>query len=127
MSQKTTAICVMDEQGRRLWRGVCATDPGVISARVLEHAGVDVRVGVQIGSITSWLASGLRSAGLDVPVSRRQEKTYPAAAHLPGRPAGGISSRGLHSRCHEGSFSAEVKSERMAITDAGNPGNIGKN
>ena len=28
VSQKTTAICVVDEQGRRLWRGVCATDPG---------------------------------------------------------------------------------------------------
>ena len=35
VSQKTTAICVVDEQGNRLWRGVCATDPGPISARVL--------------------------------------------------------------------------------------------
>lgn len=34
VSQKTTAICVVDEQGRRLWRGVCATDPGPISARI---------------------------------------------------------------------------------------------
>jgi hypothetical protein len=110
-----------------MWPGVCATDPGVISARVLEHAGVDVRVGVETGSMTSRLVYGLRSAGLDVPVSRRQEKTYLATAHLPCRAAGGISSRGLHSRCHEGSFSAEVKSERVAITDAGNPGNIGKN
>ena len=28
VSQKTTAICVVDAQGKRLWRGVCATDPG---------------------------------------------------------------------------------------------------
>jgi transposase len=34
VSQKTTAICVVDEQGRRLWRGACATDPAAISARV---------------------------------------------------------------------------------------------
>lgn len=40
VSQKTTAICIVDEQGRRLWRGVCATDPGAISARMLRHAGV---------------------------------------------------------------------------------------
>jgi len=66
VSQKTTAICVVDEQGRRRWRGVCATDPGAISARVLRHAGVDVKVGVETGSMTPWLVHGLRSTGLDV-------------------------------------------------------------
>ena len=67
VSQKTTAICVVDEQGRRLWRGACVTNPGAISARVLRHAGVvDVKVGVETGSMTPWLVHGLRSAGLDV-------------------------------------------------------------
>ena len=66
VSQKTTAICVVDEQGRWLWRGVCATDPEAISARVLRHAGVDAKVGVETGSMTPWLVHGLRSAGLDV-------------------------------------------------------------
>src|SRR3954468_22721781 len=43
VSQKMTAICVVDEQGRRLWRGACVTDPGAISVRVLRDAGaVDV-------------------------------------------------------------------------------------
>ena len=40
VSQKMTAICVVDEQGRRIWRGACVTDPDAISARVLRHAGV---------------------------------------------------------------------------------------
>ncbi|MGH7096437.1 MAG: IS110 family transposase [Stellaceae bacterium] len=66
VSLKTTAICVVDEQGRRLWRGVCATDPGAISAWVLKHAGADAKVGVETGSMTPWLVHGLRSAGLDV-------------------------------------------------------------
>jgi transposase len=66
VSQKTTAICVLDEQGRRLWRGTCATDPGAISARVFKHAGIDVKVGVETGPMTPWLVHGLRSAGLDV-------------------------------------------------------------
>src|ERR1700693_317737 len=62
-----TAICVVDEQGRRLWRGACVTDPGAISARVLRHAGaVDVKVGVETGSMTPWLVHGLRSACLYV-------------------------------------------------------------
>ena len=29
VSQKLTAICVVDETGRRLWRGQCATDPAL--------------------------------------------------------------------------------------------------
>src|SRR4051812_12967416 len=66
VSQKTTAICIVDEQGRRLWRGICATDPAPISARVLKYAGVDAKVGIETGSMTPWLVHGLRSAGLDV-------------------------------------------------------------
>src|SRR4051794_36104890 len=66
VSQKTTAICVVDAQGKRLWRGVCATDPGPISARISQHAGVDAKVGIETGSMTSWLVHGLRAAGLDV-------------------------------------------------------------
>jgi len=66
LSQKTTAICVVDERGRRLWRGVCVTDPGAISACVLKHAGVDAKVGVETGAMTPWLVHGLRSTGLDV-------------------------------------------------------------
>jgi hypothetical protein len=76
-SQKTMAICVMDERGRRLWRGVCATDPGVISARILEHAGVDVRVGVETGSMTSCLVYGLRSAGLGLDVQSLDARIKP--------------------------------------------------
>ena len=66
VSQKTTSICVVDEQGRRLWRGACATDPEAISVRVLRHTGVDVKVGVETGSMTPWLVHCLRSTGLNV-------------------------------------------------------------
>ena len=41
VSQKLTAICVVDETGRRLWRGQCATDPGQIERMVKGHAGGD--------------------------------------------------------------------------------------
>jgi transposase len=39
VSQKTTAICVVDEKGKRLWRGVCTTGPEPISDRISKHAG----------------------------------------------------------------------------------------
>ena len=66
VSQKTTAICIVDEQGQRLWRGECTTDPGAIAARVFKHAGVDAKMGIETGSMTPWLVHGLRGTGLDV-------------------------------------------------------------
>ena len=50
--QKLTAICVVDDTERRLWRGQCATDPGQIEPTVRGHAGKDVRIGVETGPMT---------------------------------------------------------------------------
>src|SRR3954453_10503861 len=50
VSQKTTSICVVDEQGRQLWRGVCTTHPDPIATRVLRHAGGDSKIGIETGS-----------------------------------------------------------------------------
>jgi len=66
VSQKTTSICIVNEQGRRLWRGVCATHPDPITTQVLRHAGAPAKVGIETGSMTPWLVHGLRAAGLDV-------------------------------------------------------------
>ena len=56
----------MDEQGHRLWRGVCTTHPDPIARQVLRHAGEDAKIGIETGSMTPWLVHGLRAAGLDV-------------------------------------------------------------
>jgi len=64
--QKLTAICVVDETGRRLWRGQCATDPGQIERTVRGHAGEDARIGVETGPMTPWLVHELRARGLNV-------------------------------------------------------------
>jgi transposase len=37
VSQKLAAICVVDESGRRQWRGQCATDPSQIVCEVAEN------------------------------------------------------------------------------------------
>src|SRR5215831_4217548 len=60
VSQKTTSICIVNEQGRRLWRGVCATHPDPITTQVLRHAGAPAKVGIETGSMTPWLVHGLR-------------------------------------------------------------------
>ena len=68
VSQKTTAICVVDTEGRRVWRGSCPTDPGSISKLISRYGGADARLGVETGAMTPWLVHGLRSAGLNVVV-----------------------------------------------------------
>jgi len=60
VSQKLTALCVVDETGRRLWRGQCATDPGQIELTVRGHAGEDAKIGVETGPMTPWLVHELR-------------------------------------------------------------------
>ena len=66
VSQKLTAICVVDNPGRRLWRGQCATDPEQIARVVRKRAGEDCKTGVETGPMTPWLVHELRGRGLDV-------------------------------------------------------------
>ena len=66
VSQKTTAICVVDADGRRLWRGICSTTPEQIEQIVIRHAGRDARIGVETGAMTPWLVHELRRKDLEV-------------------------------------------------------------
>src|ERR1700745_3136411 len=65
VSQKMTAVCVVDNAGHRLWRDQCPTVPEQISILVRRHAGVDV-IGIETGSMTPWLVHELRNLGLEV-------------------------------------------------------------
>jgi transposase len=66
VSQRMTAVCVVDISGRRLWRGQCTTDPEHIKRTVGQHGGGDVRVGLETGPMTPWLVHELRGLGLDI-------------------------------------------------------------
>ena len=66
VSQKMTAICVVDNAGHRLWRGQCPTNPEQISMLVRRHAGSDARIGIETGAMTPWLVHELRTLGLEV-------------------------------------------------------------
>ena len=66
VSQKMTAICVVDNAGRRVWRGQCPTAPEQIAAMVRQHAGDDARIGIETGAMTPWLVHELRALGFEV-------------------------------------------------------------
>lgn len=66
VSQKMTAICVVDKDGRRIWRGQCLSDPEGIGVALRRYAGVDSKIGIETGAMTPWLVHGLRDLGFDV-------------------------------------------------------------
>ncbi|MGE5202357.1 MAG: IS110 family transposase, partial [Acidobacteriota bacterium] len=66
VSQKTTAICVVDTAGRRLWRGQCASVPEQIEQTVRRQAGDTAQIGIETGPMTPWLVHELRGRGLEV-------------------------------------------------------------
>jgi transposase len=65
VSQKMTVICVVDDAGRRLWRGQCPTVPEQINAAVRRNAGDDARIGIETGPMTPWLVHELPNLGLE--------------------------------------------------------------
>jgi transposase len=54
-SQKLTAISIVDDRGRRLWRGQCTSDPEQIERLVCRHAEEGARIGVETGPMMPWL------------------------------------------------------------------------
>jgi transposase len=66
VSLKRTAVCVMDDDGKHVWQGWADSHPDLIRHALARWAGAIERVGLETGSLTPWLARGLRS--LELPV-----------------------------------------------------------
>jgi transposase len=66
VSQKTTAICIIDDQGQRIWRGTCASEPDDIVRAVRRHGDAGARIGIETGPMTPWLVHELRARGLEI-------------------------------------------------------------
>ena len=80
VSQKETEICVVDEEGRRIWRGRCPTRPESITQSLQRHAPEPARVGMETGPLAIWLWHSLRA--LDVPVDCLHARHVAAALSL---------------------------------------------
>src|SRR6516162_4259110 len=63
---KRTAVCVVDEAGRIVWRGMVDTHPEALS-RALQHWSEKLaKIGLESGSMTPWLARELAKVGFPV-------------------------------------------------------------
>jgi len=66
VSDKETAIHVLDEHGKLVWKGKRPSEPEALAAALRRHAPELVRVGLETGRLTPWLFHALK--GLGVPV-----------------------------------------------------------
>jgi transposase len=66
VSNEQTAIHVIDEAGRTVWRGKRASDPEALAEALRRHAPDLVRVGLETGFLTPWLYHSLKAVGLPV-------------------------------------------------------------
>lgn len=68
VSKEETSLCVEDETGNILWSGKALSDPGSLFAALEEHTLCPERIVLETGTLSNWLARGLRAHGLAVDV-----------------------------------------------------------
>jgi len=63
VSMKETAVCVRRD-GKRVWRGKCASDPKTVAALLRKHAPAPKRVVFETGPLSVWFFHALTAEGL---------------------------------------------------------------
>lgn len=66
VSLAETAIAVIEESDKVVWRGSVATTPDAIADALKKHAPRAERVGLEAGQLSSWLFHGLAAKGVPV-------------------------------------------------------------
>jgi transposase len=66
VSLEQTSICVVDEDGKALWQGKCASTPEMLVAVMRARAPQAARIGLESGPLSLWHWHALRQAGLPV-------------------------------------------------------------
>ncbi|WP_338925700.1 IS110 family transposase [Mycetohabitans endofungorum] len=64
VSQKVTAICVVDRDGKSVWHGNVTSNPEEIARAIHLHAPEVARVGMETGPLAVWLYHSLRAEGI---------------------------------------------------------------
>jgi hypothetical protein len=70
ISVKTTAICVLDANGRVLLETMVDSAPEAIAGRLHEFGQPFERIGLEAGPLSQWIYAGLVDVGLAATVSR---------------------------------------------------------
>lgn len=66
VSMEQTAICVVDENGRKVAEGKAPTDPDAIADWLAGRAGQLARIGMETGPLAVWLWNELTKRGLPI-------------------------------------------------------------
>ena len=66
VSMEQTAICVVDETGRKMAEGKVPTDPDAIVKWLAERALEFERIGMETGPLAVWLWNELTQRGLPI-------------------------------------------------------------
>jgi transposase len=66
VSLEFTSVCVVDNAGKTLWQGKCASTPEAIATVVRAKAPGVIRVGLESGPLSAWHWHELRKLGLPV-------------------------------------------------------------
>ena len=66
VSQKETAVCVIDDIGRIVFEGKARSEPGVLAKVIAKRAPNAIRIGFETGAMSSWLWHELKRIELPV-------------------------------------------------------------
>ena len=73
VSDKETAIHVVDGSGRVVWRGKRPSEPDALASALRRHAPELERVGLETGQLAPWLYHSLKGLGLRRPFFLAQQ------------------------------------------------------
>jgi transposase len=68
VSQKSTAVCIIDEKGKVVSEGACLTRPFDLVNYVRKRSDCIEKIGLEAGALSPWIYSELTKAGLPVVV-----------------------------------------------------------
>lgn len=66
VSQRETAVCVVNETGQVIFEGKAKPNPGALTDLLRKHASHAERIGFETGAMASWLWHELRRGELPV-------------------------------------------------------------
>ncbi len=66
VSQEETHICVVDENGQKLWEGKCDSTPEAIGGLIKRKSPAADKIGLETGNLSTYLWHGLNDMGLPV-------------------------------------------------------------
>jgi transposase len=66
VSLEATSICILGDDGSRLFEGKAATDPAILARLIRKRAPDLVRVGLESGATSAWLTHSLAAEGLPI-------------------------------------------------------------